>query len=123
VRATASSVFVRDISASKRAEAALRKSESYLAEAQKLSKTGSFGWNTSTGELFWTQKRFRVFGIDPTIEPSLETVVERMHPEDRAEVSGILDGAIQAGADLDFEHRLLMPDGCVKHLHVIARAG
>jgi PAS domain S-box-containing protein len=114
--------FIRDISVQKRAEAALQKSEAYLAEAQKLSKTGSFGWNTSTGEIFWTAESFRVFGIDLGVKPSLEIVFERIHPEDRAEVGNILDRARQSAADLDFEHRLLMPDGSVKHLHVLARA-
>ena len=114
--------FIRDISVRKWAEAALQKSESYLAQAQKLSKTGSFGWNTSTGELFWTPETFRVFGIDLGVKPSLEIVFERIHPEDRAAVGSILDRARESRADLDFEHRLLMPDGSVKHLHVLARA-
>lgn len=114
--------FIRDISVRERAEAALRKSESYLAQAQKLSKMGSFGWNTSTGEIFWTEEMFRVFGINPAIKPSLEIVLERIHPDDRAEVGDIPDRARQSGADLDFEHRLLMADGSVKHLHVLARA-
>jgi PAS domain S-box-containing protein len=114
--------FIRDISVRKRAEAALQKSESYLAEAQKLSKTGSFGWNTSTGELFWSLETFRVFGTDPGTKPSLEIVFERIHPDDRDEVGDILDRARQSGAGLDFEHRLLMPDASVRHLHVLARA-
>jgi PAS domain S-box-containing protein len=114
--------FIRDISVRKRAEAALLKSESYLAEAQKLSKTGSFGWNISTGELFWTAETFRVFGVDPAIKPSRDIVFERVHPDDRGMFSGVIESASQSGANLDFEHRLLMPDGSVKHLHVLARA-
>jgi PAS domain S-box-containing protein len=113
--------FIRDISARKRASAALQKSESYLAEAQRLSKTGSFGWNTSTGEIFWTVETFRIFGVDLGVKPSLDIVFERTHPDDRAEVIEILERARQSRADLDFEHRLLMPDGSVKHLHVLAR--
>jgi PAS domain S-box-containing protein len=107
---------------SKRAEAALKKSESYLAEAQKLSRIGSFGWNTSTGELFWTQETFRIFGLDPAIAPSLDVVFERIHPEDRPAVKDTLDRVSCLGGDLDFEHRLLLPDGSVKHLHVLGRA-
>ena len=112
--------FIRDISARKRAADALRKSESYLAAAQKLSKTGSFGWNTSTGELFWTPEMFRVFEVGPAMKPSLDIVFERIHPDDRTMVRDILDRARQSGADLDFEHRLLVPDGSVKHIRVLA---
>jgi PAS domain S-box-containing protein len=114
--------FIRDISLRKQAEAALQKSESYLAEAQKLSKTGSFGLHASTGEIFWTPETFRIFEVDAGTNPSLEIIFDRIHPEDRAEVRDILDRAYQSGADLDFEHRLLMPDGSLKHLHVLARA-
>src|SRR5271168_4416037 len=68
----------------RRSEAALRLSEAYLTEAQKISRTGSFGWNTSTGEVYWSEETFRIFGYDPAAGITLERVIERIHPEDRA---------------------------------------
>jgi PAS domain S-box-containing protein len=114
--------LVWNISRRQRAEALLQISESYLAEAQKLSKTGSFGWNISTEEIFWTPETFRIFEIDPAIKPSIEIVFDRIHPDDRAGVRDFLESASQSRRDLDFEHRLQLPDGSVKHLHVLARA-
>ena len=106
----------------RRAEDALRKSESYLAEAQILSQTGSFGWNPSTGEIFWSEQTHRIAGYDLTIKPSFELVLQRVHPEDRALVQKTLDRANQDETDLDFEHRFLLPDGSIKHVHVLAHA-
>jgi len=70
-----------------RAEAALQRSEAYLAEAQRLTHTGSFGWNVSSDELWWSKESFRIFGYDQTTEPSVELALQRVHPEDRAFVS------------------------------------
>ena len=106
----------------KRAEDALRKSDSYLAEAQKLSQTGSFGWNVSTGEIFWSAETHRIAGYDLATKPTVELILQRIHPEDIARVQEILDRASQGGTDLDFEHRFLMPDGSVKYVHVLAHA-
>jgi PAS domain S-box-containing protein len=104
----------------KRAEDALRRSqETYLAEAQQLSHTGSFGWNISSGEIFWSEESFRIFGYDSKSKPSIESVVQRVHPDDRALVQQVLDRAANDHQDFDLEHRLLMPDGSVKHLHVV----
>jgi formate hydrogenlyase transcriptional activator len=114
--------FVRDISEKKRAADALRKSESYLAEAQKLSLTGSFGWNVETGELFWSEETFRIVGFAPGTKPTLDLIFERIHPEDRGSVQKTFDHSLLRGTDLDFEHRFLMPDGSVKHVHVLAHA-
>jgi signal transduction histidine kinase len=105
-----------------RAQEALRRSQSYLAEAQKLSHTGSFGWNVSTGELIWSDETFHILGYDRTLKPKLEMVLQRVHPRDVALVLQMIDAASSNAANLDFEHRLLMPDGSVKHLHVIAHA-
>jgi PAS domain S-box-containing protein len=113
--------FVLDLSEQKRAEEALRRSEAYLAEAQKLSNTGSFGWNLSSGKIYWSQETFRIFGYNSATEPTLERVVERTHPEDRAPVQAVIDRVLQDRKDFDVEHRLLMPDGTVKYLKVVGR--
>ena len=102
--------------------AELRRSEALLAEAQKLSQTGSFGWNVSTGILFWSEETFRIAGYDLATRPTLERVFQRVHPEDIARVQEALDRGVQTRTDLDFEHRFLMPDGSVKHVHVVAQA-
>jgi PAS domain S-box-containing protein len=105
-----------------RGEEALRRSETYLAEAQKLSRTGSFGWKVATGELVWSAETFRIMGYDPMLKPKLEMVLQRVHPEDLALVQQMFNVASSDASSLDFDHRLLMPDGSVKHLHVIAHA-
>src|SRR5580698_1078261 len=104
-----------------RAEEGLRRSEAYLAEAQKLSHTGSFGWDVSSGKIYWSQETFRIFGYDPPTEPTLELVFHRIHPEDRALVRQVVDRVSQERKEFDFEHRLLMPNGSVKYLRVVGR--
>src|SRR5258708_1189849 len=106
----------------KRAEQALRQSEAYLAEAQRLSHTGSFGWRPSTGEIFWSEETLRIFQYDQTTIPTVELVVQRVHPEDAASAKQTLERALQDGSNFDFEHRLLMPDGSVKYVRIVARA-
>jgi PAS domain S-box-containing protein len=100
----------------------LRRREAYLAEAQKLSHTGSFEWRVQTGEIVWSDETFRIFEFDPTAKPTLQLIIERIHPDDRAVVQQTLDRVCKERANFDIEHRLLMPDGSVKHLHVLARA-
>jgi PAS domain S-box-containing protein len=107
----------------KRAEDALRRTqETYLAEAQRLSHAGSVGWHVSSGEIFWSEESFRIFGYDKTIKPSLSLIFQRIHPDDTALVQQVIDRAEHDQQDFDLEHRLVMPDGSVKHLHVVLHA-
>ena len=92
-----------------------------LEEAQRLSKTGSFGWNVSNGEIYWSEETFRIFEYGYDRKPGLELALERTHPEDRARVQQLIDRATRDRKDFDLEHRLLMPDGSVKHVHVVGR--
>src|ERR1700688_3252582 len=92
-------------------QAALRSREAYLAQAQRLSQTGSFGWRPSTEEILWSEETFRTFQYDATTKPTVELVLQRVHPEDMALVQETIECASQEGKDFDFEHRLLMADG------------
>ena len=106
----------------KRATDALRRSEAYLAEAQRLTRTGSFGWKTSTGQIWWSEESFRIFGYDNAPFATLDMVRQRVHPEDLDLVQWTIDLASRDGKDFDLEHRLLMPDGSVRYVHVVADA-
>ncbi len=106
----------------KRAEEALRRSEAYLAEAQRLSRTGSFGWIPSSGDIYWSEESFRIFEFEPATKPTVELVLQRVHPEDRALWQQTIDRASHDRKDFDHDYRLLMPDDSVKYLHVVAHA-
>src|SRR6202521_616908 len=103
-------------------EEKLRRSETYLAEAQRLSRTGSFGWRVATGEINWSEETFRIFQYDRTTTPTVELILQRVHPEDVALVKQTIERASQDGKNFEHEHRLVMPDGPVKHVHVVAHA-
>jgi PAS domain S-box-containing protein len=104
----------------KRAEAQLRRNEAYLAEAQRLSRTGSFGWQVASGEIQWSEETYHIFDFDTADKPSLQFIVQRTHPDDRELLQDVLEQAAVHGTNFDLEHRLLMPDGAVKYLHVLA---
>ncbi len=103
-------------------EEKLQRSEAYLAEAQRLSHTGSFGWRPSTGELLWSEETFRIFQYHQTTMPTVELIFQRVYPEDAALVRQTIDRASQDGKDFEDEYRLVMPDGSVKYVHVVAHA-
>jgi PAS domain S-box-containing protein len=99
-----------------------RRSEAYFAEAQRLSHTGSFGWQPSTGEIIWSEETFRIFQYDPNTTPTVELLLQRVHPEDAAFVEQTIERAAQDAKDFDHEYRLVMQDGSVKYVHVVAHA-
>jgi formate hydrogenlyase transcriptional activator len=109
-----------DITDQERMTQELRRKEAYLADAQRLSQTGSFGWSVSSGEVFWSEETFRIFEYDRAAKPSAELVLQRVHPEDKTLVRHVIDRARQDGKNFDLEHRLLMPDGSIKYLRVVA---
>ncbi len=111
-----------DITERKIAAEAIRRSEAYLAEAQRFSHTGSFGWKPDSGEIVWSAETYRIFELDPGTKPVLEMVVHCVHPDDRGPVQQIIERASQTGSDFENELRLQMLDGRVKYLHAIAHA-
>ena len=111
-----------DIHEAKQAEDRLRRSEAYLAGAQRLSHTGSFGWTPSTGELHWSDEIFRILEYDSSVEPTMERVLQRIHPDDLAMMRQLFDETSSGEKDFDTTHRLLMPDGSVKFVHVLSHA-
>jgi PAS domain S-box-containing protein len=113
--------LLTDIHDRKVAEEALRQSEAFLAQAQRLTLTGSLWWNLSTGEITWSDESYRLMGYPKTAQPTVELILNRVHPDDRAWVRETVNRAAREGANIDVEHRLLMPDGSIKHVHVVVQ--
>src|SRR6201982_684938 len=100
----------------------LRRREAYLTGAQRLSHTGSFGWKPDTGEIVWSDETYRIFEYERAEKPTVNMVLQRIHPRDRALEQQVIDRASQTGTDFEHEYRLLLADGRVKHVHAIAHA-
>src|SRR5467141_3303326 len=115
-----------DITQRKRAEEALRRSEGYLAEAQKLTRTGSWAAHVHQMEnlywtnVYWSEELFRIFGFDPSPTPPSEVeIVGRLHPEDVLHNKPLVDQAIRGRSDFEVDYRLLLPNGAAKYIHVV----
>jgi PAS domain S-box-containing protein len=104
-------------------QAELRRRWQYLAEAQRLSHAGTFGWKVRSGELVWSDETYTILGFTRETNPTLDLVFDRVHPDDLDRVRLLSDRATQNGMDLDVEHRILLPDGVIKYVHAVAHAG
>jgi PAS domain S-box-containing protein len=115
------SKVTRDLTDCKRAEEELRRKEAYLAEGQRLSHTGSWAWNVSNGELFWSLEHFRIFGLDPEkAKPSYEMFFEMVQPEDRPFIKQTFETVVRERRDFDSDYRIVRPDGMIRHIHNLA---
>ncbi|HTW65156.1 MAG TPA: sigma 54-interacting transcriptional regulator [Bryobacteraceae bacterium] len=100
----------------------LQRSEAFLAQGQRISRTGSFGLGVASGEIYWSDETYNIVEYDRAVKPTFDLVFQRIHQDDREFVRQILDRATREKTDFDIEHRFVMPDGRVKHVHLIGRA-
>jgi PAS domain S-box-containing protein len=112
--------LLTDIDERKRAEDALKRSEAFLAEGQRLSRIGSFSWRVETDEIMCSEELYRIFGSERDVPVTLDLMGTRVHPEDMPLLNDMIERARGAVRDFEYEHRLLMPDYSVKYLHLTA---
>jgi PAS domain S-box-containing protein len=112
---------VRDITRHKQAEEKLSRSAAYLAEGQRLSQTGSWAWNISTGELYWSLEHYRICGVDPdNFMPTVQTGLKLIHPDDLPSVKEALDKALHERSNFECKLRIIRPDGSIRNVQSLA---
>ena len=109
-----------DIEDRKVAEEQLARNEAFLTEGQHLSRTGSFSWCLNSGGITWSEQMYRIFEFEQGTTVTLDRISSRLHPEDLPIFTHMIDRARAGVGHFEYEHRLLMPDASVKHLHLIA---
>jgi transcriptional regulator with PAS, ATPase and Fis domain len=100
----------------------LRRREAYLAEAQRLSQTGSFGWRPDSGEIVWSDETYRIFEYDHAVKPTIDLLVQRVHPEDRPDFLKVIETASAGAMQFEHNYRWQLPDGSIKHVRALAHA-
>jgi len=112
---------MHDITEIKRAEEERRRSEEYIREGQRLSHTGSWAWNVSSGDLYWSEEHYRIFGLDPdNFKPTIEAAAKFIHPEDQSAAKQAFEEATSEGSDFERDLRIARPDGAIRYVHSLA---
>jgi signal transduction histidine kinase len=109
-----------DIEGRKRVQEDLRRSEAFLAKGQEASLTGTFVFYSATGEFTWSEQLYRIYEFEPGVRPTFELIATRYHPQDKHVIDGVAEQVRSGVPNFDYSHRLLMPDGSIKYIHVVA---
>jgi len=112
--------FTSDVTRQKLVEEELRRSEAFLAQAQRLSRTGSFSWHVASDEITWSEQLYRIYELDPGTTITLDVIRTRVHPEDLTLYEKMVEQARNGSDDFEWQYRLLMPDGSIKYMHAVA---
>ncbi|HEV2828672.1 MAG TPA: PAS domain-containing protein, partial [Pyrinomonadaceae bacterium] len=111
---------VQDVTRRKLIEEELRRSEAFLAEGQHLARMGNFWWRVITNEIVWSEPMYRIFQFEPGTTMTLELIASRVHPDDMSMIDDMVERAQWGLSDFEYEHRIVIPDGSVKYLRLIA---
>src|SRR5262245_61897536 len=114
--------FTTDVTRRKLIEEELRRSEEFLAQAQQLSRTGSFSWRVATDKITWSDELYRIYELKPGIAVTLDVIRSRVHPEDLTLYEKMVEQARNGADDFEWHYRLLMPNGSIKYMHAVAHA-